>query len=147
MLFRSLKTIRSSLSLSSSSLLSSRISLSLSSSLSSLYQIRYISEYVLSDNTIGINRLEKSNQLKELLLKNGAIISPSISLHDYTYQSQGLGLRANNHIKKYETIASIPLSLTISYANPYISSQFDDNNNNSNNNSNSNSKAKPKVLA
>ena len=134
-----LKTIRSSLSLSSSSSLSSRISLS------SLYQIRYISEYVLSDNTIGINRLEKSNQLKELLLKNGAIISPSISLHDYTYQNQGLGLRANQNIKKYETIASIPLSLTISYANPYISSQFDDNNNNSN--SNSNSKAKPKVLA
>ena len=97
---------------------------------------------ILSDNsTVGItNRLAKGNELRQLLCKNGAIISSSVSLHDYTYQNQGLGLKANHHIKKYDTIASIPIALTISYANPYISSKFDSS-------SNDKSKDKPKVLS
>lgn len=85
------------------------------------------SDYILKSN-IGIDRVAKGNELRELLIKNGAIISPNVALHDYSYQNQGLGLRAIKPLKKYETVVSIPLKLTISYANPYISSKFDDNN-------------------
>jgi len=89
--------------------------------------LRLFSDYVLK-NSIGVDRVAKGNQLRELLIKNGAIISPNVVLHDYSYQNQGLGLRAIQPIKKYDTIVSIPLNLTISYTNPYISSKIDDSN-------------------
>ena len=89
--------------------------------------LRLFSDYVLK-NSIGVDRVAKGNQLREQLIKNGAIISPNVVLHDYSYQNQGLGLRAIQPIKKYDTIVSIPLNLTISYTNPYISSKIDDNN-------------------
>lgn len=89
--------------------------------------LRLFSDYVLK-NSIGVDRVAKGNQLREQLIKNGAIISPNVVLHDYSYQNQGLGLRAIQSIKKYDTIVSIPLNLTISYTNPYISSKIDDNN-------------------
>ena len=88
---------------------------------------RCFSDYILKHQ--GIERLEQGNKLRDLLTKNGAMISPNVALHDYTYQNQGLGLRACQPIQKFDTIVSIPVNLTISYANPHISSKIDDNSN------------------
>ena len=91
---------------------------------------RCLSDYILKHQ--GIERLVQGNKLRELLVKNGAMISPSVVLHDYSYQNQGLGLRACQPIQKFDTIVSIPVNLTISYANPHISSKVEDSSNDSN---------------
>ena len=62
-----------------------------------------------------LSRIQQGNELRDVLVKHKALISPKILIASFDDLGMGLGLKTNSKIFPNEVLASIPASLCISY--------------------------------